>query len=326
MQDRPSPEPATTAPPAAATDASLDRLRTTIGHVFLGKPDAVDLAIVALLARGHILLEDIPGVGKTTLARVLAASVRGTFKRVQFTADLLPADVLGVSVYQAEQSRFVFQPGPVFTNVLVADEINRATPRTQSCLLEAMNEGQVSVDGQTHVLPQPFLVVATQNPLEYLGTYPLPESQLDRFLVRVRIGYPDRGTEREVLRSRREGDPASAVTPVLDADAVVALQARVREVRIEDAIEDYVLDIVDASRHHADVEVGLSPRGSLALMTAAQAHALLRGRDYVIPDDVKRLAPHVCAHRIVPTDGSATDAAVSEALVHEIVASVTPPR
>lgn len=314
------------APPTADADSgSLARLRASIGAVLLGKPEVVDLALTALLARGHLLLEDIPGVGKTTLARALAATIEGEFRRIQFTADLLPSDVLGVSVYQSDRGTFVFQPGPVFAHVVLADEINRTTPRTQSCLLEAMNDGQVSVDGVTRDLPTPFLVVATQNPLEYLGTYPLPESQLDRFLMRVRIGYPDRRSEREVLRSRRQRDPLHELTPVVPAAEIVRMQARVREVRVDEAIENYIMDLADATRTHPEIEVGLSPRGSLALSVAAQARAFLAGRSFVIPDDVKALAVPVCAHRVVFKNGVGFDSPATERRIHEIMEGLAPP-
>jgi MoxR-like ATPase len=294
--------------------------------VLLGKPAAVDLALVALLARGHLLLEDIPGVGKTTLARALASSIHGDFRRVQFTADLLPSDVLGVSVYQADKGTFVFQPGPIFANVVLADEINRTTPRTQSCLLEAMNDGQVSVDGVTRSLPAPFLVVATQNPLEYLGTYPLPESQLDRFLMRVRIGYPDRESERQVLRTRRRDDPLKSLEPVLTAEEVIRLQDRAREIRVAPAIEDYIMNIAAATRDHPEMEVGLSPRASLALTGAAQARALIQGRAFVVPDDVKALAVSVCAHRVVFKNGVGFDSLAAEKRTRELVEGVAVPK
>ncbi|MBN2489971.1 MAG: MoxR family ATPase [Planctomycetes bacterium] len=301
-------------------------MRDNVAGILLGKPEVVELALVTLLARGHLLLEDIPGVGKTTLARALAQSLHGRFRRIQFTADLLPSDVLGVSVYQSETATFVFQPGPIFAHVVLADEINRTTPRTQSCLLEAMNDGQVSVDGITRPLPAPFLVVATQNPQEYLGTYPLPESQLDRFLMRIRIGYPDRESEREVLRTRRRVDPLHALEPVLATEEVVRLQALVREIRVDPAIEDYILAIAAATRDHPEIEVGMSPRASLALSAAAQARALVHSRDYVIPDDVKVLAVPVCAHRVVFRDGVGLDSLAAEGRMHELLEGLPVPR
>ena len=314
-------------PPLPDTDGrALARMKDNITRVLLGKPDVVELALIALVSRGHLLLEDIPGVGKTTLARALAASIHGEFRRIQFTADLLPSDVLGVSVYQTDRSTFVFQPGPIFSNVVLADEINRTTPRTQSCLLEAMNDGQVSVDGISRPLPSPFLVVATQNPLEYLGTYPLPESQLDRFLMRVRIGYPDRENERQVLRSRRISDPLAKVQAVLETGEILALQDRVRAVRVDAALEDYIMDIVAATRDHDEIEVGLSPRAALALATASQARALIQGRDYVIPDDVKALTLPVCAHRVVFRNGLGFDSLAAEKLIQEVVEGVGVPK
>jgi len=312
--------------PPAADGQALTRIQENISGVLIGKPGVVELALITLVARGHLLLEDIPGVGKTTLARAIAASIQGDFRRIQFTADLLPSDVLGVSVYQTDKGTFVFQPGPIFANVVLADEINRTTPRTQSCLLEAMNDNQVSIDGVSRPLSAPFMVVATQNPLAYLGTYPLPESQLDRFLMRIRIGYPNREDEREVLRSRRVGDPVHAVKAVLQSEEVVELQARVRSVRVDASIEDYIMDIVTATRGHEEIEVGLSPRASLALTTASQARALVRGRAFVIPDDVKMLALPVCAHRVVFKNGLGFDSRAAENLIQEVVEGVPVPK
>ncbi|MCX7702069.1 MAG: MoxR family ATPase [Gemmataceae bacterium] len=284
---------------AADVAADLDRLRQNMAEVVLGKPELIRLALIAVLAEGHILVEDMPGVGKTLLAKALARSLNCTFHRIQFTPDLLPSDLIGTSVFQQHTGTFVFQPGPIFAQVVLADEINRATPRTQSALLEAMSDRQVSVDGVTHPLGSPFLVLATQNPFEFEGTYPLPESQLDRFLMRLQIGYPDRAAELGILASHRDGEPVDRLKPVLQAEQVVRLQGLVRRVRVDDSLAHYILDVVSATRSHADIALGASPRAALGLYRAAQASALLEGRDYVIPDDVKRLAVPVLAHRLL---------------------------
>jgi len=277
----------------------LARLQSSIGAVLLGKPDVIRLSLTALLAEGHLLLEDVPGVGKTLLAKALARSMACTFHRIQFTPDLLPGDLLGTSIFHQPSGQFVFQPGPIFAQVILADEINRATPRTQSALLEAMSERQVTLDAKTHPLGPPFFVVATQNPYEFEGTYPLPESQLDRFLLRVRIGYPDRAAERDLLKQHRRGEPVESMQPVVQADEVLALQTRVREVKVADPLADYILEIVEATRVHPDIALGASTRAALGLYRATQAAALIDGRDYVVPDDVKKLAVPVLAHRMM---------------------------
>jgi len=282
----------------ADTD-KLAALRENVQSVVLGKADAVRQVLVALLARGHVLLEDVPGVGKTILTRALARSIDCTFRRIQLTPDLLPSDILGVSVYEASRGEFVFKPGPIFSHLVLADEINRTTPRTQSALLEAMNESQVTADGRTYALGPPFMVVATQNPYDFEGTYFLPENQLDRFMLRVRIGYPDRATEMEILRTQPARTRLTELRAVMTADDVTALQDRAGQVRMDEAIMEYVLAIAEATRRSEALTIALSPRGSLALMQAARAAALLDGRDYVVPDDVKELAPAVCAHRLV---------------------------
>ncbi len=303
----------------------MDSLRTNVGKAFLGKPDVVRLALVALLADGHLLLEDVPGVGKTLLGKALARSLGCQFSRVQFTPDLLPGDLIGVTVYREREGRFEFQPGPVFAQVVLADEINRATPRTQSALLEAMQERQVTVDGETRRLGPPFLVIATQNPHEFEGTFPLPESQLDRFTLRVNIGYPDRETERAILTQHRSGEPVENLPAVLSPSEILALQERTRSVQVDPAVADYLLDLVEATRAHPDVILGASTRASLALYRAAQALALTNGRDYLVPDDVKALAVPVLAHRIVTrgwTHGGHPDATP---VIREVLAKLQVP-
>jgi MoxR-like ATPase len=285
--------------PPTSSGEMLDRLRGNVASVFLGKPDAIQLALVALLAEGHLLIEDVPGIGKTLLAKALARSLDCTFHRIQFTPDLLPSDLIGTTVFHQPTAEFVFKPGPLFAHVVLADEINRATPRTQSALLEAMSDRQVSMDGQTWPLGPPFLVLATQNPYEFEGTYPLPESQLDRFLLRCRIGYPDRAAEKEILTCHRSGEPVDQLKPVLAAQDLLALQHAVRAVRVEDTLNDYILDLVEATRKHRDVYLGGSTRAALGLYRASQALALLQGRGYTVPDDIKRLALPVLAHRIL---------------------------
>jgi MoxR-like ATPase len=279
--------------------AALREVEANVAKVIRGKPEAIRFAVTALLARGHVLIEDIPGVGKTTLARALARSLGGTFRRIQFTSDLLPSDIVGVSVYDAESHGFEFRRGPLFANVVLADEINRTTPRTQSAMLEAMSEGQVSVDDRTYALDQPFLVLATQNPAEHFGTYPLPESQMDRFLLRIRIGYPDGDDERSILRERGVADPVEALTAVIDHDTVCALQQSVEHVRVDDRLVDYALRIVHETRAAPGLAIGVSTRGALAWYRAAQALALLDGREYCVPDDFKGLALSALAHRVV---------------------------
>ncbi len=276
----------------------IRRLEQNVSRALVGKPEAVRLAVVGLLARGHLLIEDVPGVGKTTLAAALARSIGAGFQRIQFTSDMLPSDVLGVSVWEPKTSEFVFKPGPLFTNIVLADEINRTTPKTQSALLEAMNEAQVSLDHSTYPLPQPFMVLATQNPREYEGTYPLPESQLDRFLLRIRIGYPDAPDEKAVLRGTEAPAPAR-LQPVLTDDDVLGLQEETERVRAEESVLDYVVALVTATRRSPLFSLGVSPRGSLALLRAARAQALIDGRDYLVPDDIKSLAVPALAHRVM---------------------------
>jgi MoxR-like ATPase len=273
-------------------------LEANVSRALRGKQDVVRLALVSLLARGHLLIEDVPGVGKTTLAQALARSARARFHRIQFTADMLPSDVLGVTIFNAHSQEFEFKRGPVFTQFLLADEINRATPKTQSALLEAMNEHQVTMDGRSYPLEAPFMVIATQNPVEHQGTYPLPESQLDRFLLRLRIGYPEQAAEREILRHSSEAPSVESLQPVIDTAELLELQTAVGAVRVDTALEDYLLAIVEKTRTHEALTLGVSPRGSQALYRAAQALALLEGRTFVLPDDIKTLVPAVFGHRI----------------------------
>lgn len=312
--------PASTASNAILTDALRAALRDAqaqVNTLVLGKPQQVRLAFVALLADGHLLIEDLPGLGKTTLAHAMAATLGLGFARVQFTSDLLPADILGVSVYEAQARRFEFHPGPVFTHVLLADEINRAPPRTQSALLEAMAEHQVSLDGQTRPLPDPFLVIATQNPVDLAGTYPLPDSQLDRFLLRLALGYPDEAAERALLAGSDRRDLIAQAPALLDADRVIALRRAVLGVHASEPLLAYVQALLARSRKQPGIRVGLSPRAGLALLRAARAHALLLGRDHVVPEDVQALFPAVAEHRLVG-DGDAQPATLAKQILHAV--------
>jgi MoxR-like ATPase len=310
-----------------AADA-IRTLQHNIEQALVGKPEVVRLAIVGLLARGHLLIEDVPGVGKTTLAQALARSLGLTFQRIQFTSDLLPSDILGVSIFDPRNAEFQFKPGPIFANIILADEINRTTPKTQSSLLEAMNEAQVSLDHHTYRLPQPFMVLATQNPLEYQGTHPLPESQMDRFLLRIRIGYPDETHERLILRGAGAA-VLDTLEPVLTAEAVLDLQKQVESVKVEDSLVGYLMAIVNATRTHAGLGLGVSPRGSLALLRSAQALALVDGRRYCIPDDIKQLAIPALAHRVILRtrwDAAGNPKDDADAVIQEILADVAVPR
>jgi MoxR-like ATPase len=318
------------APPAPFSPElhrKLAELEAAVGAAIRGKPDVIRLSIVCLLARGHLLIEDVPGVGKTTLAQSLARAVACRFHRLQFTSDMLPSDVLGVTIYNAHSEAFEFKPGPIFSNFLLADEINRTTPKTQSALLEAMNESQVTLDGRSHTLPRPFMVIATQNPVEHHGTYPLPESQLDRFLMRLRVGYPDAASERQILRN---SEPSAAPAPAgaLVAEDVIRLQDAVHSVAVEDALVDYMLAIVERTRSHESLALGVSPRGSQALYRAVQALAVVDGRDYAVPDDVKRLAVPLFAHRVVINTRTTLvqgRAEAGERIIEEILSQVEVP-
>ncbi len=307
---------------------SIQKLQASIEQVLVGKPEAVRLAVVGLLARGHLLIEDVPGVGKTTLAQALARSLGLKFQRIQFTSDLLPSDILGVSIFDPRKAEFEFKPGPIFANIILADEINRTTPKTQSSLLEAMNEAQVSLDHHTYPLPRPFMVLATQNPREYQGTHLLPESQLDRFLLRIRIGYPDEAHERRILR----GAGATALDrlqPAMDGETILGLQSQVEAVKVEESLLGYVMALVQATRNHRSLALGVSPRGALALLRAAQALAMVDGRAYCIPDDVKQLAVPALAHRVIPRarwDPAGDQREDAEAVIRQILQEVPVPR
>jgi MoxR-like ATPase len=301
------------------------RARENVERVVVGKRDLIDLTLVALLCEGHVLLEDVPGLGKTVLAKSVARTLGCSFRRIQFTPDLLPTDVTGLSFFDQKEQEWEFRPGPIFAQVVLADEINRATPRTQSALLEAMEERQVTGDGETRPLPRPFIVLATQNPIELEGTFPLPEAQLDRFLLRLSVGYPTAEEERRVLRRFAAGSPLDDLAPVVEAAELVEMARRCRDVRVVDPVEEYVVEVVRASRRHPAVELGASPRGSLALYRGAQALAAIQGRDYVIPDDVKRLAPAVLGHRLILRSGARLRGQQLDEIVAEIVAGVPAP-
>lgn len=311
-----------------STAGKVTQLQSTIESVIRGKSDVVELSLVTLLAGGHLLIEDVPGVGKTTLAQALARSFDCTFQRIQFTSDMLPSDIVGLEVFNQQHSVFEFKHGPIFANVVLADEINRTTPKTQSALLEAMAESHITVEQRTHQLPQPFIVLATQNPIEHHGTYPLPESQLDRFLMRVRMGYPDAEDEKAILRQQTLNSPVEHLRPVMHSEDILALQREVREVTVDESLVDYLIRIVRATRETEILSLGVSPRGSLALYHAAQALAFVEGRDYVIPDDIKRLVTSVFAHRIVVNSRYSTGLRRSdeaEAALQEILKTISVP-
>ncbi len=299
----------------AFTDAVIENVE----RVIVGKRDAIELLMVALLSGGHVLLEDVPGVGKTMLARALAISLGLSFKRIQCTPDLLPNDITGVSIYNQKTGEFEFRPGPVFVNILLADEINRATPRTQSALLEAMQEEQVTADGVTRPLAPPFVVLATQNPIEYEGTFPLPEAQLDRFLMRVSLGYPSFADERQILRNLRREHPIESIEQVVDGERLLGLRRQIWEVHVDDSVGDYIVALIRATRDHPDISLGASPRGSLALFKTAQAQAAIAGRDYATPDDVKRLVRFTLAHRLILKPESELRGRTAEGVLKDIL-------
>jgi MoxR-like ATPase len=305
--------------------AKIRSLQKEIEKVIKGKSETVKLSVVTLIARGNLLIEDVPGIGKTTLSNALARSLNLSFQRIQFTADLLPSDVIGLSVYNQRTEEFEFKPGPIFANIVLADEINRATPKTQSALLEAMAERQVTVDGISRPLPEPFMVVATQNPTEHHGTYPLPESQLDRFTLRLHIGYPNREEEKQILRDREKGDPLDFVHPVMDKEEILHLQNLASQVHVDDLLVEYLLQIVEQTRKNDQVEIGISPRGSLSLFHTAQALALVEGRDFCIADDIKRLVLPCFAHRLIINSRQSNRTREAERILKEILSKTKVP-
>jgi MoxR-like ATPase len=302
-----------------------ERVFTNVEHVIVGKRQAVELLLVALLCRGHVLLEDVPGTGKTVLAKSIARSIGCSFKRIQFTPDLLPSDVTGVSIYNQQSREFEFRQGPVFAQIVLADEINRATPKTQSALLEAMEERQITVDGVTRQLPAPFIVLATQNPIEYEGTFPLPEAQLDRFLLRLHLGYPERLDEIAILKRQRQAHPLDSLQTVAQISELLQLQETIKEVYVDDLLEEYIVSLVTATRHHEDVYLGASARGSLALYRTAQAWAAVQGRDFVSPDDVKLLAGPVLGHRMIISPAARIRSVSADVVIEEILGAVAVP-
>lgn len=300
-------------------------VRQNASRVIVGKEEVIDLLMVALLCEGHVLFEDVPGIGKTTLAKTLARSLGCTFQRIQFTPDLLPSDITGITFFNQKKGEFEFRPGPLLAQVVLADEINRATPRTQSALLEAMEERQISVERETVLLPRPFIVLATQNPIELEGTFPLPEAQLDRFLMRLHLDYPSQSEERLILQRFKEGQPLQELQPVLAGEQLEVLQRMIRRVRVEPAVESYIVELVRATRNHSGVELGVSPRGTLALYRASQAYAAIHGRFYVIPDDVKRVARPVLSHRLIATSQTRLHGRVMEQIIEDVLHSVPVP-
>ncbi len=306
-------------------NSELEELRKNLQSVIYGKPECIDILIIALLADGSVLMEDVPGVGKTTLAKALAHSIDATFHRIQFTPDLLPADILGSSVYNPVVGTFDFRKGPIFCNILLADEINRASPRTQSALLEAMNEHQATIEGQQHTLASPFMVLATQNPVDFHGTYPLPEAQLDRFAVLLDLGYPQADVEIEILQSHAENHPLADIKPVITREKIIAMQQAVRQVRCERCISQYIVDITQATREDPRLKLGVSPRGSIMLSRTAQAAAYAEGRDFVKPDDIQRLAPYVLPHRVILTSKCKYDGTTKLQIIEELISKIKVP-
>jgi MoxR-like ATPase len=300
-------------------------LRTNVGKIIVGKDAMVELLLVALLSDGHVLIDDVPGTGKTTLAKALARSLDLSFARIQFTPDLLPSDVTGISFYNQKAQEFEFRPGPLLSHLVLADEINRATPRTQSALLEAMQERQVTVDRETHRLARPFLVLATQNPIELEGTFPLPEAQLDRFMMQIRLGYPNEQEENDILRRYEHEDPMDELLPVMSGEQLIELQAQVRTIRVEDSVREYLVRVTRATREHPSVELGVSPRGTMALYRTCQALAALRGRGFVVPDDIKEMAPYVLTHRIHISPQTRLRGRMPQEIIQQIVSEVPVP-
>ncbi len=304
---------------------AINKLIKNIEHVIVGKRDVIQLLLVGFFSKGHVLIEDVPGVGKTMLSRALAQSINGTFKRIQFTPDLLPSDVTGISIYNQQTKDFEFKPGPVFTNILLADEINRTTPRTQSGLLESMQEFRVTVDGNIYELPKPFFVMATENPIEFRGTYPLPEAQLDRFLMRISVGYPTKSEEQDIVSRHMKEPPINNLKPVIEIEDVFGIQSEAIRVLIKDEIVSYIIDLVDMTRVHPDVRLGASPRASLALMQTARSYAMINGRDYVTPDDIKVLAHPVLGHRIMLHPRSQVKGETPSMIITNILKTVSVP-
>lgn len=306
-------------------DEIVLRLRENVQKVIVGKMEVIDMALAAILCEGHILFDDVPGIGKTTLAKALSISLGATFRRIQFTPDLLPSDVTGINWFNQKEQSFEYRPGPVMSQVVLADEINRATPRTQSALLEAMQERQVTVDGVTRPTPRPFLVLATQNPIELEGTFPLPEAQLDRFLISLKIGYPEKNEEDQILLRFGEQDPLAQLEAVTTAEEVIAMQEQRKSIRVEQTIRGYILDIARSTRENTEIELGASPRATLALYQTSQAWAALQGRDYVLPDDVKKMAPHVLTHRLILAPQAQLRGRDSAALLDDIIREIPVP-
>ena len=302
----------------------LNDLKDSINHVFVGKDETIDLLMVALLSNGHVLLEDVPGTGKTLLAKTLAKSIGGSFSRIQFTPDVLPSDVIGLEYFNPKEGGFEKRIGPIFANIVLADEINRAMPRTQSSLLEAMEERQITIEKETDPLPNPFLVIATQNPVESHGTFPLPDAQLDRFLMKINLGYPSRQDEKKIMKRFRTEDPLQSITSVISMEEVRKLQADTKQIHISECIEEYVLDLVEITRNHKWIEIGLSPRATLALLRAAQAKAKIDSRTYCIPEDVQFVFPHISSHRIMLTIEGALHATKSQ-IIHSLLSTVDVP-